>query len=123
MERGRPALKTTRRAVLAGIAVTPALSVAELASAPEAPVPIFAAIEAHIEAMSGERCGPRRGALPSPTTTVSPRLPRTLEDYFPCTIETVEGPFEHIPDEFSREVLEAYRGSKCTVLRNSPVDA
>ena len=39
-------------------------------------------------------------------------LPRAPEIHFPCTIETAEGPFERIFDEFPHEVLEAYRASQ-----------
>jgi hypothetical protein len=35
-----------------------------------------------------------------------------LENHFPDTVKTPEGPFKHIFDEVPREVLEADRGAK-----------
>jgi hypothetical protein len=55
--------------------------------------------------------------------TLDPALwPASPENHGPCTIETLEGPFEPIIDEFPREVLKTYRSSKRTVCTNSPVD-
>lgn len=48
--------------------------------------------------------------------------PAALENHSPGTSEALERPFELILDEFSCEVLEAYRTSKCAVWPNGPVD-
>ena len=40
------------------------------------------------------------------------QLLRVLENHFPDTVKTPEGPFKHIFDEGPREVLEADRGAK-----------
>jgi hypothetical protein len=48
--------------------------------------------------------------------------PAALENHSPGTSEALERPFELILDEFSCEVLEAYRTSKCTVWPNGAVD-
>ncbi len=45
-----------------------------------------------------------------------------LENHFPCTTETVEGPFEPILDEIPREMLEANRCSERAIFPNSPVN-
>jgi hypothetical protein len=56
------------------------------------------------------------------TSPVSRALLRALENLVPCTIETVEGPFELVLGELPREVLQAYRGSQRAVCCNSPTD-
>jgi hypothetical protein len=47
--------------------------------------------------------------------------PAALENHSPGTSEALERPFELILDEFSCEVLEAYRTSKCAAGRTVPL--
>jgi hypothetical protein len=50
------------------------------------------------------------------------RLPRALEPHGPITTETLERSFEFIWGKSARDGLEAYRGTKSTVLADRSID-
>jgi hypothetical protein len=62
------------------------------------------------------------GKTPNPPGMRDNYLARALEQQLISTVKTLERPFENIPDEFAREVVETYGGAKSTIREYCAAD-